>query len=116
MQLQLSAPKIWIASEPVDFRCGINRLSEHVVSALGQRVGDQLYVFYNRSRNRLKCLAHHRNGMMLIYKQLDKKKFTLKKGKSGLLEITEEQLSWLLAGLDWVGMSSFPEIKYEDYF
>lgn len=116
MQVQISASKIWLASDPVDFRCGINRLSEYVASHLDRRLDDHIYVFYNRAKNKLKLLARHRNGMMLFYKQLDKKRFTLKASQSGLLKLNEKQLSWLLAGLDWVLMSEFKEQEYEDYF
>jgi len=116
MQIQLKAPKIWLASEPVDFRKAINGLTELVVKNFADRLDDHIYVFYNRSKNKLKLLAYHRNGTMLIYKRLDKKRFTLKRNESGLCEMSEEQLSWLLAGLDWVNMSEFNELKYDDYF
>lgn len=116
MHIQLNAPKIWLATEPVDFRSGINKLSEHVVTQLDRCLGDQLYIFFNRGKNKLKLLAQHRNGMILIYKQLHKKKFTLKVSDAGLVEIEARQLSWLLAGLDWIALSDFPEEVYDDYF
>ena len=116
MQIQLSAPKIWLATDPVDFRCGINRLSEYVATHLDRRLEDHVYVFYNRAKNKLKLLARHRKGMMLLHKQLDKKHFTLMRSDAGLIELNDRQLSWLLAGLDWVLMSDYPEQEYEDYF
>ncbi len=50
------------------------------------------------------------------YKILDKKKFTFKAGTGSVELISEKQLSWLLAGLDWVSMSENPELLFEDYF
>jgi hypothetical protein len=64
----------------------------------------------------VKILGYHRNGMMVIYKILDKKKFTFNTSNAPVELITEKQLSWLLAGLDWVGMSEDPELLFEDYF
>ena len=116
MQIQLKAPKIWLASEPVDFRKAVNGLTELVVRHFPEGLDDHIYVFYNRGKNKLKLLARHRNGEMLIYKRLDKKQFALTRNESGLYEITEQQLSWLLAGLDWINMSEFNELKYDDYF
>lgn len=116
MQIQLKAPKIWLATKSVDFRKAANGLTELVVSQFNGRLEDHIYIFYNSSKNKLKLLAFHRNGVILIYKRLDKKMFTLKQDKAGIYEINEKQLSWLLAGLDWIGMSEFKENSYEDYF
>lgn len=116
MQIQLKAPKIWLATEPVDFRKAINGLSELVSQHFGQGLENNMYVFYNCRKDKLKLLAHHRNGAMLIYKQLDKRKFTVNVADGQLHEINQQQLSWLLAGLDWIGMSQFEELTYDDYF
>jgi|TARA_B100001964_G_C14231866_1_gene600419 transposase len=116
MQLHLKASKIWFATEPVDFRRGINGLSTMVVSQLASQIQAGIYVFYNRAKNKLKLLAYHRNGMMLIYKCLDKKKFTISHTESALYEMDEKQLSWLLAGLDWVEMSVSEGLVFDDYF
>jgi len=116
MQIQLKAAKVWLATEPVDFRKAINGLSELVSTHYNHRLDKSIYVFHNRAKNKLKLLAYHRNGAMLIYKQLDKKRFTLTDNGSGLVELNELQLSWLLAGLDWVDMSAFETLTYDDYF
>lgn len=116
MQIQLRAPKIWLANDPVDFRKSINGLSEIVAKHFNHHLAGNIYVFYNRAENKLKLLAQHRNGVVLIYKRLDRKRFTLKKDSSKLYEINDQQLSWLLAGLDWINMSEFKELSYEDYF
>lgn len=116
MQIQLNAPKIWLASEAVDFRKAINGLSELVVKHFDGGLGDQIYIFYNRAKNKLKLLSYHRHGAMLIYKRLDKKKFTLKETALPWYDIMGPQLSWLLAGLDWIDMPTCNELRYEDYF
>ncbi|OGT67517.1 MAG: hypothetical protein A3H43_01025 [Gammaproteobacteria bacterium RIFCSPLOWO2_02_FULL_42_9] len=116
MQLQLKAPKLWVAPEAVDFRKSLDGLSAIVLSEFKGTLTDAIYIFYNRAKNKLKLLARHHNGDVLIYKRLDKKQFTLKQAASGLYEITEQQLSWLLAGLDGELMSTWKEdVSYEDY-
>lgn len=116
MQIQLKAPKIWLANEAIDFRKGINRLCEYVAAHYHQSLENHIYIFYNSARNQVKLLAYHRNGFMLICKRLEKKKFIIKHNGPSLYEINEKQLSWLLAGLDWLEMSGWSELTFNDYF
>jgi len=116
MQIRLSAPQIWIASEAVDFRMQANGLSELVAKEFKRGLDKHIYVFYNRGKDKLKLLAHHRNGVVLVYKRLEKKKFTLKENGALLYTVTEQQLAWLLAGLDWITMSHEEDGPYEDYY
>ena len=48
MEIKLSAPKIWLACEPVDFRKAIDGLSEVVSRDFNNALEDHIYVFYNR--------------------------------------------------------------------
>ena len=116
MQLELRAPKIWLATEPVDLRKAIDGLTDLVISHFGKKLDSSLYIFYNRSRTKLKCLAHHRHGTVLIYKRLEKKRFTITTLASGLFSLNSKQLSWLLSGLDWEAMSYDETEMYDDYF
>lgn len=116
MQIQLNAPKIWMASEAVDFRNGANGLSAIVATRFERTLENDLFIFFNRSKTILKLLAYHRNGLVVIYKRLDRKRFTLSPNESGLYELNDKQLSWLLAGLDWVEMSGLNEACFEDYY
>lgn len=116
MQIKLNATHIYIATESVDFRKSTQGLSLVVMNQLNANLKDAVYIFYNHAKNKIKILGFHRNGMMLIYKILDKKKFTFKTGHAAIELMTEKQLSWLLAGLDWVSMSENPELLFEDYF
>ena len=53
--------------------------------------------------------------MLLVYKRLEHRRFTIQENAVGLYEIDERQLSWLFAGLDWVAMSSHTDLSYDDY-
>ncbi len=60
-----------------------------------------LFVFCNRSRNKLKILFWDKNGFWLYYRRLDSGTFNWpgKADGSKTLPVTEQQLSWLLDGL-----------------
>jgi len=115
MQLTISSPKIWIAQEAVDFRKSIDGLCEIVSSQFSTRVQEGVYVFFNRSRNKLKILAWHGNGFVLLYKRLEQGKFTISSSDEDQIALDEKQISWLLAGLDWVQMSAWNTLEYDDF-
>ena len=108
MQIKLSGEKILLASEAVDFRKAIDGLCSIITEDVREA---GIYIFYNKSRNKLKILGWHGNGFILLYKRLEKNKFKI--GRDG--QLTEQELSWLLAGLDWEQMSSWGELKYRDF-
>ncbi len=109
MKIQLSSKQIWLAKEPVDFRKAIDGLCAEVADCFDK---DSIYVFYNKSCNKLKILGWHGNGFILLYKRLSKGKFTI----SQKTALDEEKLSWLLAGLNWEQMSNFGELKYNSFY
>ena len=114
MKMKLEGTKLWLASEPVDFRKALNGLLALSQNHIEPGV-DAVFIFYNRARNKVKLIGYHRDGWVLIYKKLDKKRFTCW-DKSGFNPITPEQLSWLLAGLDWVALSEHQDVIYTDFY
>ena len=116
MQLKLSSPKIWLATQVVDFRRSIDGLCEIIETNFTMDLKESIFIFCNRDRKKLKILTWHKNGFVLIYKRLESGRFILSKSDEGLLTIDEKQLSWLLAGLDWVSMSDWKELEFENYF
>ncbi len=104
--------------EPIDMRKAIDGLSylvsEHCKQSL--QSGD-VFVFHNRANDKVKLLCWHRNGFILLYKRLEKKRFKFKElVATGELTITTNQLNFLLAGLDFTFINAFPELSYDDYF
>lgn len=114
MQLTINSPKIWLYHTAVDFRKGISGLSALMLELEGVNVHHDVLVFYNKNISKLKILAWHKNGFVMICKYLDKRKFTISKGDT--IELSAQQLSWLLAGLDWITMGNFNELEYDHYF
>ena len=69
--------RIFLATEPVDFRKGIDGLA----AVCRQRLGDNpfegaVYVFRNRSGTALKLLLYDGQGYWLMMKRLSKGRFT----------------------------------------
>lgn len=109
--------KILVSVEPIDARKSIDGLS----CLIGERYLDNpqsgnLFIFFNKSRDKVKILYWHNNGFVLHYKRLEKHKFKVPKltGRNNIA-ITQTQLYGLLAGLDFMLMREFNEINYSQY-
>ena len=93
--------KIYLASNPVDFRMSIDGLSELIQKEKSTYLHDgSIYVFYNRNQDKIKCLFWDRNGFVLYYKRLDKCTFKFKKMLNAIEDITPDELNILLSGFE----------------
>ncbi len=102
MQLTVASSKIWVYHEPVDFRKSINGLSEIVIHHFDINITEAVFIFFNTRQDKVKVLAWHGNGFILLYKRLEQGRFSSKRLKeTPLIQIDERQFSWLLAGLNW---------------
>ena len=62
---------------PADFRCGIDGFAARCRTLLGEEpAGGTLYVFINRARTMIRCLAHDGTGYWLMTKRLSRGRFT----------------------------------------
>lgn len=92
-------PKIFIASGSTDLRKGIDGYALIIQDVYKlSPFEDVLFIFCNRHHNKIKCLYWDGTGFWLLYKRLDKGHFKWEK-KNGLIEISHQQLGWLLQGL-----------------
>ena len=115
MQLTIEAPSILICTKPVDFRKSINGLLDIVQSDLNVDPRSHIFIFYNRDRDKIKLLAWHKNGFALLLKRLEKGKFFNSLNDASLVTVTPQQLSWLIAGLNWITMTEWGELEYRDF-
>lgn len=116
MQLMLQAKKIWFYREAVDFRKSIDGLVSLLDSEINIDPTAGIFIFCNRHKDKLKILAWHGNGFVLLYKRLEKGKFTaLSTSNDQTVVLDSKELSWLLAGLDWEKMRDWNTLSYKDF-
>jgi transposase len=91
--------QIWIATAPVDMRQGFDRLAARVREHLGHDpLGGHLFVFRNKSSQRVKVLYWDGTGLVLYYKRLERGVFHFPTSDEAALTIDSTQLLQLLAG------------------
>lgn len=106
--------RIYLHREVVDFRKSINGLSVIVEQAMCLSPFDEaLFVFCNRSRDKLKVLYWDKTGFCLWYKRLEKDKFKWpRRWTESVIELSGEQMEWLLRGFDITRMQPHTEQQY----
>ena len=95
--------KVIVFMQPVDMRKGFNGLFALVGEELGaDPLSGWLFVFSNKSRNRVKILHWDGSGLWVFAKRLEEGRFSWPKSASGRLKLQIEPaaLSMLLAGID----------------
>jgi transposase len=109
--------KIYVSTQLIDARKSIDGLCALVTEhfADNPQCGN-VFIFFNKSKDKVKILWWNANGFVLYYKRLEKHRFVLPaKNLAETFEITQAQLQGLLAGLDFSLMRHFPEINYYQY-
>ena len=103
---------------PIDMRKSIDGLSSLVSQAfMNEPLSGDLFVFFNRYRDKVKLIYWNRNGYVLHYKRLEKHKFIVPNLTNQThMVITETQLNGLLAGLNFELMGEFNELSYDKLF
>ncbi len=94
-------PAVYLHRTPVDFRKAVNGLSVIVKQEMGlSPYAEGLYVFCNKSKDRLKILYWDKTGFALWYKRLEADKFKWPlHGEEVVLPISVVELDCLLSGL-----------------
>jgi transposase len=72
-----SAIRAYVCTEAVDMRKSIDGLSQMVVTAMGMNpLSGQVFVFIGRRRDRAKLLVWDRHGFWVLYKRIERGRFT----------------------------------------
>lgn len=104
MEMFINPNQIYLHRDIVDFRKSINGLSLIVEQELDLDVySSALFLFCNRGRDKLKILYWDRTGFAIWYKRLEKQKFKWPTDTSPVMNLSQQQLTWLLSGFDIVG-------------
>ena len=93
---------MWLATEPVDMRAGMDTLLARVVQVFGAAQPHQAYCFANRNATRMKVLMHDGIGLWLAVRRLNRGKFVWAAPWMGhYVGIDAEQMQALVLGLPW---------------
>jgi transposase len=108
---------IWLYPKPIDFRKQIDGLVLLIADHLDLNpASGQLFLFRNRSANKLKLLWWDTNGFWLCYKRLEQGRLIFPTIEDKVLELSYHQLSWLLSGLDYAKQVVPSQIHPTNFF
>ena len=110
-----AGPRIWLAAEATDMRCGFDRLAAQVQVVTGESpLSGHLFVFRSRCGSRLKILLWDRDGFALWYKRLEAGVFKLPKLTPGTrsVELRASELAMLLEGIDLSKLKRTPRYQH----
>jgi transposase len=96
-----SGVKVFLASEPVDFRKGPDSLLSLVRDAGSDPFSGALYVFRAKRADRVKIVWWDGTGVCLFSKRLEKSSFCWPRIGPVRVQLNHAQLMALLDGLDW---------------
>ena len=104
--------RIYVATQPVDFRVGINRLMGLVTHVLGHDgCSGEVFIFRNKRSDKMKLIRHDGSGAVLATKWLDRGKFYWPPIMDGTMVLSGAQCTALLSGLDWSKLPSQTSVR-----
>ena len=97
-----------ITVEHIFLSCGFTDMRKSVdgLAAIVQQnfqldpFSNNLFIFFGRRHDGLKALLWRGDGFLLLYKRLDNGRFRWPQKQEDVISITDQQLRWLLEGLD----------------
>jgi transposase len=93
---------IWLATEPIDMRAGIDTILARVVKVFGAARPHHAYLFANRHSTCMKVLVYDGFGIRLAARRLNKGRFIWTNGDQAVATaLNPEQLRALVTGLPW---------------
>lgn len=117
MLKRFQSTPILLYQNPIDMRKSIDGLALLVVEHFDSPpTSGTLYVFCNRAKDKIKILYWDRNGFCLWYKRLEKECFSISYTSSGVAQLSQQQLGWLLDGLDYQALQGHKTIDYSVFY
>lgn len=104
--------RVWVYSEPIDFRKQINGLVDTVLGVLEKTPDDgSLYVFRNRAGRQIKVLFWDHNGYVMGVKRLEKGRFDFPLG-NGPVRLTQTEFQQLVSGMPMLWVKGTKRVIY----
>lgn len=99
MFLDRKGLRVFVYREPIDMRCGFERLHSLCVHQM-QAIMDQghVYLFFGKNRKRIKSLCYDGTGLVLIAKRIERGKFMSHSELIARSEISQEELKLIFHG------------------
>lgn len=102
---------IYLACGYTDLRKGIDGLAllieQHFQTSISQH---DLFLFCGRRTDRIKGLLWEGDGFLLVYKRLETGQFKWPRKREEIKQISQQQYSWLMSGLQ-IERSRIPRYK-----
>ena len=93
---------IYLYSDSIDFRCGINTLTNLVsVYFSSSNIYESLYIFFSKNRRQVKILEVDKNGAWLYQNKLNDSKFVFPRCDQSV-KIDSRQLKLILKSVELV--------------
>ena len=96
---------IWLATEPIDMRVGMDTALARVVKVFGAARPHHAYLFTNKRSTRIKVLVYDGFGIWLASRRLNKGRFTWVGHGVDMAGLNPEQLRALVTGLPWENLT-----------
>jgi len=102
MTIDINKVRIFIRPGDTDLRKAVNGLTVMIEEQMrGEPFSGNIYLFCNRGRKLLKALWWDRNGFWLAQKRLEQGKFPWPETEEEAKELSAEELTMLLRGIDF---------------
>ncbi len=109
--------KIWFYRQPIDFRKQIDGLILIVADTLKKDpASGQLFLFRNKNADKIKMLYWEDNGFWLLYKRFETSRFKFPAKLDESMELSLQELQWLLSGLDFTLHTKAKNQKYTNFY
>lgn len=93
--------RIFLCRSAIDMRKGFDGLHGVVLEVLRQDpLSGDLFVFLNKRRDRVKLLIWEGDGLLIVYKRLERGTFAPPAGSEDSIALSSAQLALLLGGID----------------
>ena len=97
----ITAEHVFLACGHTDMRNSIDGLAAIVQHNFKLVLfSKDVFMFCGRRKDRIKALFWDGDGFSLLYKRLDNGKFCWPKDQNDVINISEQQLRWLMEGLE----------------
>ena len=112
----LSVPQdipIWLAVKPIDMRKSFDGLTVYISTFLKRNpLKEGLFIFRNKSGDKVKLLYWQRNGLVIIYKRLEQGRFKWPQHQGEAMSLNRQELELLLDGVDLSKIQRLPSLNF----